>query len=227
MTERVGMAVNVVCNSRDIKNELLGKRLDRLSFQEGNGKWEDMHRINVLILCMPEDDVRLAAYDYAEFDLVLVTGDADLFRAEPTALAKVIYMPDHAACLNFFLFLYASYNSDHLVGYDVFSDLLPIANFVVRDIYTHSYDELVAFVRQWDGKFTGQQALVLASQDCDYSNGFSFTNRVFELLDECAGREFAAIVAENYNENGKQRYYQGFVCNLKDEKGRNNDGDCR
>ena len=33
-------------------------------------------------------------------------------------------------------------------------------------------------------------------------------------------------LTENYNANGKQRYYQGFVCNLKDEKGRNNDGDC-
>ena len=131
-------------------------------------------------------------------------------RCQEWAGANLVYVPDEAACFNFFLLLHATYNSVHLVGYDL-SDLLPCAVSVQQSLCADDYNELATFARHWADKLSASQLLVLASMDYDVGNHFSFSQAALALLDDYAERSFSALVAENYNENQGRRYYQGFI----------------
>lgn len=210
MTERVAQAIHVVCKDKTVKTLLLEKKLSNLSLQLKPSEQTNREAINVLIVCSCE---QLANCDYTPFDIVMVIGDSCSFK-KPEQRPHIIYFPNRKACVNFFLFVYMSYNSDHLVGYDLFSDLLPVANCVLRDVYSCCYSDLVTFIREWGNELSSEQVLVLVSQDYDCKQSFSFVTKIDEVCSECVRNDAQLLVAENYNAAVSQKYYQGFIMQV-------------
>lgn len=214
MTEYVRVPVVLTCNSDVIAKTLAKKKMKNLFFSAA-GQDECSQQglavpIRMLILQTQEELTHTEAYDYALFDVVLLTGAYGAAQSSCRHAANVVCIPDEEMCISFFLLLYSTYNSLHLIGYDL-CDLLPHAGLVLHGLCTERYDELDTFARCWGGNLSASQTLVLVALDYDFGNPFSFSEKAFALLDGYADRNFNALVVENYNEHEGWRYYQGFV----------------